>query len=54
MLNYDQLKEELKELRQEIIDKKRLKDDEREDLKAAIIMLFIFINHQIEDAKNGD
>lgn len=48
-MNYTEFKTQLMVLRTKILDDPKLSDQEREDLKAAILMLIMHVNHRIED-----
>lgn len=48
-MDYTALEDQLKELRSTVITDPKLSKEEREDLKLAIVVLLILVNHRIAD-----
>lgn len=48
-MNYDDFKTQLIVLRTKILDDSKLSEREREDLKAAILVLIMHVNHRKAD-----
>ena len=48
-MNYSALKGQLRELRKKIVEDPKLSDQEREDLKLAVIVLLMYIAHREAD-----
>lgn len=50
-MNYDSFKTQLMVLRTMILDDPKLSEQEREDLKASILLLIMHVNHRKAEGK---